>query len=208
MKNLPNEPTKVPWLSVGCWKIKWTSAPRFIRDNTKLLKELEKVTELNQNILEQEIFSTDTELKDNEQLRQNRTDLRNSENRISQISDNLNEYNFTKEGVGIDNMVTEWLMACINEAKTKAELKVLHERRNDILNQYREFAPVGTQVKRKERAIGIAEDTYREQLRGLSEARLRLQNIKMTTANLQIMLRPSSRLPTTAVSACSTSWLL
>lgn len=72
--------------------------------------------------------------------------MQSSEDRISQISDNLNEYNFTKEGVGIDNMVTEWLMACINEAKTKAELKVLQERRNDILNQYREFAPVGTQV--------------------------------------------------------------
>ena len=41
---------------------------KIIRDNTKLLKELEKVTELNQNILEQEIFSTDTELKDNEQI--------------------------------------------------------------------------------------------------------------------------------------------
>ena len=163
---------------------------KIIRDNTKLLKELEKVTELNQNILEQEIFSTDTELKDNEQLQRNKTDLQSSEDRISQISDNLNEYNFTKEGVGIDNMVTEWLMACINEAKTKAELKVLQERRNDILNQYREFAPVGTQVKRKERAIGIAEDTYREQLRGLSEARLRLQNIKMTTANLQIIAPP------------------
>jgi uncharacterized protein involved in exopolysaccharide biosynthesis len=163
---------------------------KIIRDNTKLLKELEKVTELNQNILEQEIFSTDTELKDNEQLQRNKTDLQSSEDKISHISDNLNEYNFTKEGVGIDNMVTEWLMACINEAKTKAELKVLHERRNDILNQYREFAPVGTQVKRKERAIGIAEDTYREQLRGLSEARLRLQNIKMTTANLQIIAPP------------------
>ena len=150
---------------------------KIIRDNTKLLKELEKVTELNQNILEQEIFSTDTELKDNRQLQQNKTDLRNSEDRISHISDNLNEYNFTKEGVGIDNMVTEWLVACINEAKAQAELKVLRERRNDILNQYREFAPVGTQVNRKERAIGIAEDTYREQLRGLSEARLRLQII-------------------------------
>ena len=163
---------------------------KIIRDNTKLLKELEKVTELNQNILEQEIFSTDTELKDNRQLQQNKNDLRNSEDRISHISDNLNEYNFTKEGVGIDNMVTEWLVACINEAKAQAELKVLRERRNDILNQYREFAPVGTQVNRKERAIGIAEDTYREQLRGLSEARLRLQNIKMTTANLQIIAPP------------------
>ena len=163
---------------------------KIIRDNTKLLKELEKVTELNQNILEQEIFSTDTDLESSKQLQQDKTELRNSEERISHISDNLNEYNFTKEGVGIESMVTEWLLACINEAKAQAELKVLQERRNDILNQYREFAPVGTQVKRKERAIGIAEDTYREQLRGLSEARLRLQNIKMTTANLQIISPP------------------
>lgn len=75
-------------------------------------------------------------------------------------------------------------------SKDKGRTESPSERRNDILNQYREFAPVGTQVKRKERAIGIAEDTYREQLRGLSEARLRLQNIKMTTANLQIIAPP------------------
>lgn len=87
-------------------------------------------------------------------------------------------------------MVDEWLLACINEAKAKAELKVLQDRRGDIFDQYQTFSPVGTQVKRKERAIGIAEDTYREQLRGLSEARLRLQNLKMTTANLQIMAPP------------------
>lgn len=87
-------------------------------------------------------------------------------------------------------MIEEWLLACINEAKAKAELKVLRERRDDIVHQYQQFSPVGTQVKRKERAIGIAEDTYREQLRGLSEARLRLQNIKMTTANLQIIAPP------------------
>ena len=87
-------------------------------------------------------------------------------------------------------MVDEWLLACINEAKAKAELKVLDNRKGDIISQYQTFSPVGTQVKRKERAIGIAEDTYREQLRGLSEARLRLQNIKMSTANLQIIAPP------------------
>ncbi len=45
-------------------------------------------------------------------------------------------------------------------------------------------------MKRKERAVGIAEDTYRQQLHGLSEAHLRLQNIKMTTANLQVIAPP------------------
>lgn len=163
---------------------------KIMRDNTNLLKELEKITNLNQDILEQEIFTSDKNREQNEKLIKDRTALKKSENTISQLSDNLNEYSFSKEGVGIQNMVDEWLLACINEAKAKAELKVLQDRRGDIFDQYQTFSPVGTQVKRKERAIGIAEDTYREQLRGLSEARLRLQNLKMTTANLQIMAPP------------------
>lgn len=163
---------------------------KIMRDNTNLLKELEKITNLNQDILEQEIFTSDKNREQNEKLTKDKAALQKSENTISLLSDNLNEYNFSKEGVGIQNMVDEWLLACINEAKAKAELKVLQERRGDIFDQYQTFSPVGTQVKRKERAIGIAEDTYREQLRGLSEARLRLQNLKMTTANLQIIAPP------------------
>lgn len=72
-------------------------------------------------------------------------------------------------------MVTEWLNAIVKEARAKAELKVLKERMEDIRDGYRTLSPVGTQVNRKERAVGIAESTYREQLRGLSEARLRLK---------------------------------
>lgn len=64
------------------------------------------------------------------------------------------------------------------------------DRQHDIVNQYRDFSPVGTQIKRKERAVGIAEDNYRQQLHGLAEAHLRLQNIKMTTANLQVIASP------------------
>lgn len=163
---------------------------KIIRDNTNLLKELEKIANLNQDILEQEIFTSDKNHDRNDKLIKDKAALKKSENTISQLSDNLNEYSFSKEGVGIQNMVDEWLLACINEVKAKAELKVLQERRQDIYDQYQMFSPVGTQVKRKERAIGIAEDTYREQLRGLSEARLRLQNLKMTTANLQIIAPP------------------
>lgn len=163
---------------------------KIMRDNTNLLKELEKITNLNQDILEQEIFTSDKNYDQNEKLSSDKLALKKAETNISQLSDNLNEYNFSKEGVGIQNMIDEWLMACINEAKAKAELNVLTDRQGSISDQYRDFSPVGTQVKRKERAIGIAEDTYREQLRGLSEARLRLQNLKMTTANLQIIAPP------------------
>lgn len=163
---------------------------KIIRSNTNLLQELEKVSTLNQSILEQEIFTTEKNQINSNKLQNEKDALKKAEDKISHISDNLNEYGFSKEGVGIQDMVTEWLLACINEAKAQAEVQVLIDRQDEIVNQYKEFSPVGTQIKRKERAVGIAEDTYRQQLAGLSEAHLRLQNIKMTTANLQIIAPP------------------
>lgn len=163
---------------------------KIIRTNTNLLQELEKVSTLNQNILEQETFASEHNQQNSNKLQKDKDALKRAEENISHLSDNLNEYGFSKEGVGIQNMVSEWLLACINEAKAKAEVQVLLERQSDIINQYRDFSPIGTQIKRKERAVGIAEDNYRRQLAGLAEAHLRLQNIKMTTANLQVIATP------------------
>lgn len=163
---------------------------KLIRTNSNLLRELEKVSSLNEKIMEQEIFISDKEHANNTELQKNKQALQKAEEKISLLSDNLDEYGFSKEGVGINDMVTQWLNALVTEARTKAELKVMDKRREEIREDYREKSPVGTQVNRKERAIGIAEDTYREQLRGLSDAHLKLQNIKMSTANLQIIAPP------------------
>lgn len=163
---------------------------RLIRTNTDLLQELDKVSKLNEKITEQEIFTADTQHSTNEELTRSKRELKQAEDNISHLSDNINEYAFSKEGVGIQNMVNEWLLAVINEAKAQAELKVLEDRRKDIREGYKTLSPVGTQVNRKERAVGLAEDTYREVLRGLSEARLRLKNIEMSTSNLQIITPP------------------
>ena len=163
---------------------------KIIKNNTNLLKELEKVSVLNQNIMEQEIFTSDKTYGENKNLNNDKRALKKAEENISHISDNLNEYNTSKEGVGIQSMVNEWLTACINEAKAKAELKVLQNRQIDIFDQYSHMSPIGTQVNRKQRAIGIAEDNYRTQLKGLADANLRLKNIEMSTSNLQTITPP------------------
>lgn len=163
---------------------------KIIRDNTNLLQELNKVSTLNQNIMEQEIFVSDRIQADDVQLQRDKEALKRAEENINHISDNLNEFNFTKEGVGIQEMVLEWLNALVSEARAAAEVKVLKERQQDIANQYIHMSPVGTQVTRKERAIGIAEDNYRNQIRGLSEAVLRKRNIEMNTSNLQDVTPP------------------
>lgn len=164
---------------------------QIIRSNTNLLQELNKVSTLNQSIMEQEIFISDKVQDNNETLKRNKENLNKAENNISHISDRLNEFNFSKEGVGIQDMVTKWLEALINEAKANAELKVLKNRQQDIFDQYSSMSPIGTQINRKERAIGIAEDNYRNQIRGLAEANLRLKNIEMTTSNLQSIAEPA-----------------
>ena len=70
-------------------------------------------------------------------------------------------------------------MACINEAKAKAELQVLVQIAKLISStNTAHFSPIGTQVKRKERAIGIAEDTYRQQLKGIGRCTLAFAKYK------------------------------
>lgn len=164
---------------------------QIIRNNTNLLQELDKVSNLNQSIMEKEIFISDKSKSKSEELQKEKTELRQAEDRISSISDNLNEFAFTKEGVGIENMINEWLIALVNEARAQAEMKVLESRQQDIFDQYSHMSPVGTQVNRKERAIDIAEDNYRTQLSGLASANLRLKNIEMSTSNLQTVAPPS-----------------
>lgn len=164
---------------------------QIIRNNTNLLQELDKVSNLNQSIMEKEIFISDKSKSKSEELQKEKTELRQAEDRISSISDNLNEFAFTKEGVGIENMINEWLIALVNEARAQAEMKVLESRQQDIFDQYSHMSPVGTQVNRKERAIDIAEDNYRTQLSGLASANLRLKNIEMSTSNLQTAAPPS-----------------
>lgn len=164
---------------------------QIIRNNTNLLQELDKVSNLNQSIMEKEIFISDKSKSKSEELQKEKTELRQAEDRISSISDNLNEFAFTKEGVGIENMINEWLIALVNEARAQAEMKVLESRQQDIFDQYSHMSPVGTQVNRKECAIDIAQDNYRTQLSGLASANLRLKNIEMSTSNLQTVAPPS-----------------
>ena len=163
---------------------------QIVRKNTNLLQELDKVSKLNQSIMEQEIFISDDAKESNKDLQQKKDALRNAEEKISHISDNLNEFSFSKEGVGIQEMVLEWLNSLVGEARAGAELKVLKNRQQEIFDQYSHMSPVGTQVTRKQRAIGIAEDNYRNQIRGLAEANLRLKNIEMSTSNLQTISPP------------------
>ena len=54
--------------------------------------------------MEREIFISDDSRLTDENIRKEKEALKKAEDNISHISDNLNEFNFTKEGVGIQDM--------------------------------------------------------------------------------------------------------
>ncbi|MCD8268678.1 MAG: hypothetical protein LUD46_09665 [Parabacteroides sp.] len=106
---------------------------------------------------------------------------------IEKLSNNINEYKYSKEGVTIETMVNQWLTEIIRNTKAKAELDVLDKRRKDFADQYKTYSPIGTQINRKEREIRITEESYLEVLHGLNLAKLKQKNIQLTSATLNVI---------------------
>ncbi len=164
---------------------------KLFHTNQDFLKALNKVSVINGKITEIEMFTTGNKAESDVELLNYKRQLKEAERKISQISDNIDEYQYSKEGVAIPEMVSEWLKALINNTKSKAELKVLDERLKDFHNKYTTFSPVGTDIKRREREINVTEQSYLEMLHFLNLAYLRKKNIELTTAGLNTVTEPS-----------------
>ncbi|MDD6472309.1 MAG: hypothetical protein PUF62_04655 [Bacteroidales bacterium] len=156
-----------------------------IINQSNLLKNLDKISTTTQDIMKREIFISDKNHESDNELTKKKNLLKETEEQISDLSDNINALNFTKEGVSIKSMVDEWLQALVEEAKSGAELQVLLDRQQDIFDQYEKMSPVGTQTQRKERAISFAENYYSAQIDGLNKAILQKRNTEMNSTNLK-----------------------
>lgn len=103
----------------------------------------------------------------------------------------IGKLKFSKEGIANEDIVDEWLKQVISNSKAKAELEVLQEREAKLMNKYVHFAPIGSTLKRRERAVNIAEQEYFSILGALNSARLRQKSLQMTSATLKVMDTPS-----------------
>lgn len=98
---------------------------------------------------------------------------------------------YSKEGIGNESLVTEWLAQLMANRKAEAELNVLQDRKQQISNKYVHFAPVGSVLKQRERSVNIAEQEYFTILNALNSARLRQKSLQMSSATLKIMNTPA-----------------
>lgn len=151
----------------------------------QMKKELAQVTE---SIIVNEIASDYDERVEDQivQLRIRQQDLRND---IKFYVDQLYLYSHSAQGLPIKNLLEQWLTNTLNQEESKASLIVLARRKLDFVKTYQKFAPLGAMLKRIEREIKVAEQSYLELLRSLNLAKMKQQNEEMST-NIKIVDEP------------------
>jgi len=119
-------------------------------------------------------------------LKMRQSELRN---KIKLYVDQMYLYSHSTQGLPITNMLDEWLKNTINYVEAKAALIVLSRRKVDFVRTYQKYAPLGAMLKRIEREIKVAEQSYLELLRSLNLAKMKQQNLEMAT-NIKIVDPP------------------
>ncbi|MEG1580618.1 MAG: hypothetical protein RR386_05100 [Bacteroidaceae bacterium] len=162
---------------------------KLMRTKENLLKGLDKITTLQAKITNLELFSgksTSGKLE----LEAYKRKLEQANKAISGASTDLDTYQYSKEGVAIPDLVSQWLDALIRKTKSESELKVLINRKKEYVDQYKIFSPVGTEIKSREREISVIERTYLEMVDALNTAKLKKRNIQLSTAGLDTITAP------------------
>ncbi len=165
---------------------------KLFRANTDFITTLNDLSTINGKITEIETFNTaDSNEAVNKELEDYKNQLKAAERKISEITDQMDEYKYSKEGIAIDNVVNKWLDELLVNIRTKAELDVMNARRDEFMDQYRLFSPIGTQLSRREREIKVTEQAYLEIFHSLNVAKLKQKNLQLTSANLNTISPPT-----------------
>ncbi len=157
---------------------------KLVKSNEEFINTLAEVSRISGKITEIETFTSDEMLSKDQELVEYREELRDAEKKIGLITNNINSYKESKEGLAIEGLVQEWLNQTLIQAKAQADLKVLNERKNDFADQYKNYSPIGTRINQQEREIHVTEQSYLEVLHALNMAKMKQKNLQLTSSNL------------------------
>lgn len=94
----------------------------------------------------------------------------------------------TVQGLNIQDVLQKWLEKAIEVEETQARYNTLTERKSVFLKKYDEFAPLGSQLKKIEREINLAQQDYLNHLNNLNQSIMKQKN--MEQSDIQIIDSP------------------
>lgn len=161
-----------------------------LKTNAQFVNSLNKVSSLTGKIAELETFSTNTDDHNNE-LEAYKSQLNDATVTLNALSEQYVLNQHSKEGMAKSTILEQWLEQLLLFEEAKAQLDVIQKSRQDLLDKYTFYAPVGSEIKRKERKINFTEQSYLAVLHSYNEALMRKKNLEMTSATLKVLNPPA-----------------
>ncbi|NVK26858.1 MAG: hypothetical protein HWE14_02375 [Flavobacteriia bacterium] len=156
------------------------------RFSDDLLRKRQELTDINTQIALLEVYYRDQD--EVEQLRKRSEELREE---LSDILSTRYDLGKSTEGLPVAQLLDEWLMATLSVDRSEARLEVFRERMIYFQAQYEEFAPLGSQLGRMEREIGVHEKNYLELLHSYNLALMRLENEEVSSGGAVVTVPPN-----------------
>ncbi len=159
-------------------------------NNLQFISKLKEASELTAKISERESLSASSTQTD-ASTQQMKEELDQSRKDLSRISDYYITGKHTKEGINRTNIIEQWLDLTLQYEKAKAEMDIVMQSRRDLDDKYRFYAPVGSELKRRERSINFTEQSYLSVQKSYHDALMRKKNLEMTSATIKVLNPPS-----------------
>ncbi len=165
-----------------------------IRSNREFTNQVRDISRIQSRISNLRLMSSEGGAQNNEsqeELAKAQRDLQKATGRVTQLTKDIEASTYSTEtGVRANEMLDKWLEQILLLEKTKAEMTATDIMKNNLDKQYFFYAPIGATLDRKARHIGFIEGNYMEMLKALNGARMRQQNLKMSTATLRVLNPP------------------
>ncbi len=162
------------------------ASKKILKTSAEILSTRNKIVELNSRLV----------ILQNEDGKNNASEIGKLSLEINQLKNELDDKvtnlfgeSNSKEGITHKDLAKIWIDNAVVADESKSRLPIYTNRLNEIEGTYDLYAPLGSNLNKMERQIGIAEKEYLNHLASLSAARLREQNLTMSS-NLQVIDPP------------------
>lgn len=155
-----------------------------LKNNEDMIKIRQEIAQLNVNIANARAYKMNTN-----QIQNMENELENLKLRMKEKARDFYNFNNNIEWVPQQNLLDEWLSKLVELEESRGRLQVFDARIKQFDGIYSKFAPLGSTMNMLDREISINEKEYLSILHGLNLAKLRQQNIEMSSS-LEIVDKP------------------
>lgn len=149
-----------------------------LNKNTTIIVKRKRLEELASNIALMKIFNEPSSKDSLATLERELDSLRVD---VEKDLDAIFAINYSTSGVKTKDILKKWFDNILKVGESKAKLEVFENRRKDFQNLYQTMAPIGSNLTKIEREVAVAESAYLRILEALNLARMRQQNIALST---------------------------